>query len=147
MSKDKEIITINETVGTVSTPLDLNRADASLEAVWRLAKVYSMAGFWQDIRDPAKAAVKIMLGRELGLSPAQAINGTYLTKQGTLALSARTLAALIKASGKYDYRVLEKSPTICRVQILQQGRPIGTETYTIEEAQQAGLTGRDNWRK
>ena len=67
----------------------------------------------------AQVATKIMAGREMGLGPFAAVQGIHVI-QGRPALSANLIAAAIKASPKYDYRVVELTAETCEIEIFER---------------------------
>lgn len=118
------------------------------EMTW-VGKVFYKSGMFTDTTDEAKAIVKIMAGQEMGLAPFESMTGINIIK-GRPTLSAATIGAKIKASNKYDYRVVvatELKNQIDFYEIVDGKRvKIGTSTYTIEQAKNAGLTSKENWR-
>ena len=118
----------------------------SLPEIKEIAQVFIQSGLFRDTADQAKAIVKIMAGNELGIGPFAAMRGFNII-QGQLAPAANFLGALIKASGKYDYRVTESNALKCHIEFFTNGAKIGDSEYTIEDAQIAGLANKDNWRK
>ncbi len=118
------------------------------EMTW-IGKVFYKSGMFTDTRDEAVAIVKIMAGQEMGLAPFESMTGINIIKSRPT-LSAATIGAKIKASPKYDYRV--KVATELKNQIdfyeIEEGKRIliGSSIYTIEQAQKAGLLGKDNWK-
>jgi hypothetical protein len=119
------------------------------EMTW-VGKVFYKSGMFTDTRDEAVAIVKIMAGQEIGLPPFEAMTGINLIK-GRPTLAATTIASKIKGSRKYDYRVkvaTELKSQIDFYEVEPDGKRtmIGSSTFTIEQAQQAGLTGKDNWK-
>ena len=96
--------------------------------------------------DPAQAVVKILMGRELGIAPVASLTDIHVIK-GKTVIGAGAIAAKIKASDKYDYRVRTASAEVCELEFFERGESIGVHRYTMEQAQRAGLTGKDNWRK
>jgi hypothetical protein len=57
------------------------------------------------------------------------------------------LASLIKASGKYNYKVKRLDAKVCEIEFYEDGKPSGTEIFTIEEAKQAGTKNIDKYPK
>lgn len=118
------------------------------EMTW-VGKVFYKSGMFSDTKDEAVAIVKIMAGQEMGLAPFESMTGINIIK-GRPTLAAATIGAKIKASPKYDYRV--KVATELKSQIdfyeIEKGKRtlIGSSTYTIEQAKEAGLLGKDNWK-
>ena len=96
--------------------------------------------------DPAQAVVKILMGRELGVAPVASLTDIHVIK-GRPVVGAGMIAAKIKASEKYDYRVLSSTAEVCELEFFEHGESVGKHVYTMEQAQRAGLTGKDNWRK
>src|SRR5687767_13340910 len=74
--------------------------------IFRLGDVLAKSGYFQDARDAAQAVVKVLAGRELGIGDIAAMTGIYIVK-GRVTLSANLMAALVKRSGRYNYRVVE----------------------------------------
>lgn len=73
---------------------------------------------------------------------------------GKMALRARGKLAIAMASGQFDHEayrcdVIEKDDDIiatCTVRRLPGGQPI-TRTFSLKDAQRAGLIGKENWRR
>lgn len=118
--------------------------------VLTLGKVFAASGYFKDARDQAQAVVKILAGRELGIPAVASMTGIYIVKE-RVTLSANLLGAVIKRSGRYDYRVREMSDTACRLLFRERAgagwEDIGNSDFTIQDAQKAGLHSADNWRK
>lgn len=90
----------------------------------------------------AQVATKIMAGREMGLGPFAAVQGIHVI-QGRPALSANLIAAAIKSSPKYDYRVLELTAEACEIEIFEHvvgGKleSLGKSKFTAADARAAG---------
>jgi hypothetical protein len=119
----------------------------SLNEISDIASVFVKSGLFKDTADQAKAMVKIMAGNELGVSPFASMRGFDII-QGKLAPGAALTGALIKRNtNPYDYRVIENTDTVCKIEFYKGGQLIGTTVFTMEDATRAQLTGKDNWRK
>jgi hypothetical protein len=96
---------------------------------------------------PADVYATLLLGRDLGLTAMQAIMGIYCV-EGRPSLSAQTAVALVKRSPLCRYfRQIESSPTRATYETLRHGDPEPIRmSYTIEDAQRAGLAGRNTWK-
>ena len=57
------------------------------------------------------------------------------------------MAANVKGSGKYDYRVMESTEKICSIDFYQAKEKIGNSTFTIEDAKKAGTKNIDKFPK
>jgi len=110
-----------------------------------LGDVLSKSGFFADSRQSFQAVVKVLAGQELGFGPVASMTGINIIK-GRVTLSANLLAAAIKRSGRYTYRVVELSAQVCTLEFLEEGKLTGKETFTMEDAKRAGLQG-ENWTK
>lgn len=116
------------------------------EVMQRVAKAMVVSGYFKDVRDIAQAVVKIQAGKELGFPAFASLMGIDII-QGKPALSSRLQAALIKRSPRYDYKIKTHSDQVCVLEFYENGELLGEVGYSIEEAQAAGLLGKDNWKK
>jgi hypothetical protein len=118
----------------------------------KLAEACARSGFFQDSRDAAQAFVKIKAGEELGIPAISSMAGIFIVK-GKVTLSAVTMAGCVKRTGRYTYKVLEHTDKACEIQFseydaaLKAWATIGTSRFTMEDAQKAGLTSNDTYRK
>ena len=110
-----------------------------------LGDILAKSGYFQDTRDAAQAIVKVLAGQEMGIGSIAAMTGIYIVK-GRVTLSANLMAALIKRSGHYNYRVTELSDTACEIEFSENGQVIGTSRFTMQDAAKAKLGG-DNWAR
>ena len=111
--------------------------------VMTLGKVLSRSGYFADARDEAQAVVKILAGAELGFGPIASMSGVYIVN-GKPTLSANLMAAAIKRSRKYDYRITRLDNDGCDIAFYQGADQIGISTFTRQDAQNAGaLTGKN----
>jgi len=106
------------------------------------SEMFFKSGFFPDVKSTAQAAVKIMAGQELGVGPFASMKGIIID-HGKTELSAGLVGALIKHS-QYDYRVKEHTNEACTLEIFENGEPVGDSRFTIQDAQQAGLTKGTN---
>lgn len=109
-----------------------------------LGETFHKSGMFADIKSAAQAVVKIMAGAEMGISPFQAMSGIHII-QGKPTIGAGLMASRVKASGKYNYKVLEMTDSICTVEFTENGQPIGVSTFTIEDAKKAGTKNLDRF--
>ncbi len=115
----------------------------------QICEQLAKSGYFKDAREVSQAMVKVMLGQELGLSPVTAMMSIFIV-EGKPSLSAQLMLALVKASGKYDYRVLDSTDKRAEIEWYQlQGHEmesLGRSAFTIQEASAAGLAGRNVWK-
>lgn len=94
---------------------------------------------------PIEAAAAVLAGAEVGLSPLAALRSFDII-QGVAAPRALTLRAIAQAAG-CQFQTVEEDE---RKVVMRARRPGGeweTVTWTMQRAQQLGLTGKDNWKK
>lgn len=116
----------------------------TLEETLDLGKVLAQSGYFSDARDAAKAVAKILAGRELGIGPLASLTGIYIV-QNRVTLSANLMAACIKRSGIYTYRV-SWSDNSCSIEYFEHGESIGVSEFGSADQQRAGLSS-EPWKK
>ena len=77
----------------------------------------------------------------MGFAPFASVNGIHII-QGKPTVSANLMAAAVKRSARYDYRVREMSATLCRLEFFERvgGKleSLGLSEFTAADAQKAG---------
>jgi hypothetical protein len=111
----------------------------------RLALAMAKSGYFSDVKDAAQAVVKILAGKELGFGPVASMTGVYIV-QGKVTLSANLMAAAIKRTSRYTYRVRQLDDAACSIAFYEGGEEVGVSTFTIEDAKKAKLAGKDIWQ-
>lgn len=95
---------------------------------------------------PAAIAAAILSGREMGIGPMRALAHVHMV-DGRPSLSAEQKRAAALAAG-HDIVYVETTVTRCVVKGRRRGaQEWSTVTWTIDDAKNAGLAGKDNWRK
>lgn len=118
----------------------------SIDDLSRLSVMLAKSGYFTDSKEAAQCGVKVLAGLEMGFGATAAMSGIHIIK-GKPTIGANLMAAAVKRSGKYNYRVKEHSNTICTILFFENGVEIGESSFTLEDAQKAGVGGNDNWRK
>ncbi len=89
----------------------------------------------------AKIATKILAGREMGYGPFASAQGIHII-QGRPAIGANLMAAAVKASERYDYRVRQMTADVCEIEFFERidGRreSLGVSSFTAADAKAAG---------
>lgn len=123
------------------------RADVvtNLDDVQRVARLLSLSGYF-DAKGTAEQAIaqlatKILAGREMGFDPFASANGIHII-QGKPTVSANLMAAAVKGSSRYDYRVREHTDTVCKLEFFERinGKleSLGVSSFTLEDGKRAG---------
>lgn len=117
----------------------------NVDGMMRLGSLLAQSGYFTDSREAAQAVTKMMAGAELGFGPIASMTGINIIK-GKVTLSANLIAAAIKRSGRYNYRVRKMTDSECEIVFYEGKEEIGVSTFTAKDAANAGLMG-ENWRK
>ena len=134
-------------------------SESEFNTLFRTARALAASGLFKDSRQAEQAFARILLGRDLGLSPTESLTSIYLV-EGRPELSADLQAAMLRTyvgpdNERYDYRVVtpvDKRADECHITVYRRRagdsdwEELGTEIYTLKDANQAGLTEKKNWR-
>jgi len=119
----------------------------------RLGKMFYASGMFPDLKSEAQAMVKVMVGKELNLPPFASITGIHVVL-GKPVIGANLIATMIANHPKYAYRIAKSTKEICEInfyestaKVMNETTLVGTSSFTIQEAQEAGLLGKDIWKK
>src|SRR5262245_53233225 len=110
----------------------------------RLGEIIVKSGYFKT-RDAAQAIICVLAGAEMGFGPIASMRGVKMV-EGELSYSAQLIGAAIKKSGRYDYRVRDWADDRCRIEFYDRGQLIGESSFTLKEAQTAGLASKVNWK-
>ncbi len=117
----------------------------SFSDVQRIAEMFALSNYF-DAKGTTPVAVaqlvtKIMVGRELGYGPFASVNGIHVI-QGRTALGANLMAAAVKASALYDYRVRRMDGEACEIEFFERidgkRESLGVSSFTAADAKAAG---------
>jgi hypothetical protein len=105
----------------------------------------AIAGGLGGSQNQYETAMKIIRGHELGIPPAAAVENIYVVNNKT-SMGAGLIAAIIKKSGLYNYRVIEHDNQHCKIQFFEkdwlsgQGWiDAGISEFSIDDAKAAGV--------
>jgi hypothetical protein len=118
----------------------------NFDTIQRTATALYNSGYFKDAGSQAQAIVKVMAGAELGLPPFASMAGIHIV-QGKPVLGSNVVATLVKNDPRYDYRVKVSTDTECVLTWYEDGKVVGESSFTMVEAQNAGLTGKAVWKQ
>lgn len=118
----------------------------SMDEIERAALAMSKSGYFVDAREQAQAITKILAGREMGFGPFASMTGIYIIS-GRPSIGANLMAAAVKASGRYNYRVHEMTDAVCEIIFFEGGKEAGRSRFTIEDARKAGTKNLDKFAR
>lgn len=120
-------------------------ATHDLNGLIRWGKLLHASGMFNDVKGAAQAIVKVLAGRSQGMTAIESMTGINVIS-GRVSYSANTIAAFIKRSGKYNFRVRELTNERCVLVFLENGEEVGPSEFTLQDATTAGLTRNPTWR-
>jgi hypothetical protein len=118
----------------------------NMDDVERAAKAMAASGFFQDTKQLSQAIVKILAGMELGFGAFASMTGVHII-QNKPTLAANLMAAAVKRTGKYNYRITEHTDEKCELSFYESGQEVGKSIFTMEDANRAGLLSNPSWKK
>jgi hypothetical protein len=62
-----------------------------------------------------------------------------------VAIGANLMAAAVKRSDKYNYRVAEMTDKVCKIIFLEGGQEVGESAFSLEDAKRAGTKNIDKF--
>lgn len=123
---------------------EINQIDIFKEPM-AMGEIFSKSGMFPDIKSATQAVVKIMAGKELGMTPFQSMASIYIVN-GRLSLTSQAMSSLIKKTKKYDYKVIKLDDTECSIDFYSNDDKLGNSTFTFKDAAKAGLVNKEVWK-
>lgn len=111
------------------------------------AGILIKSGFLPSTVRTAEQAIAIMMmGEALNVKPIIALQSINVI-QGKPTVSPQLMLALIRKSGQLQDLTVTDDGTTCTVTMTRKGETAHTETFSMTDAGNMGLAGKDNWRK
>ena len=121
---------------------------ADLDAILRVAEALSRADGMipkQYVGAPAKILAAVLKGRELGSDAMASLNAFHVVEGKPVASSEFWGARIAQAGYRIEWVEATDQRAVVRL-TARDGRAPHVETWTIEMAQRAGLTGKQTWK-
>ena len=132
----------------ITQPASLGFEPQSMDDVWRLAKVVIASQLApRSVKTPEAAMVMIMTGRELGLTAMQSLRSIHVVEGKPLLSADLMLALALRLPTCEMFVCTETTDTIASFVAKRRGQPETRLSFTAEQAKNAGLSGKDNWKK
>lgn len=120
-----------------------------------MGRVLAESGYFSDARDPAKAAVKVMFGMDMGISPTAALSAIHLIESdGRMVplIEGKVLGAILKSRPDVDYDVTEYTDEAVTIVFKRKRgkswRKLSPEIrWTEADSQRAGLNTKKAHRQ
>jgi hypothetical protein len=121
----------------------------SLPDVMIMGKAMVESGLFPDIKSQAQAVVKILAGQEVGVGPFASMSGIHII-QGKAEYGAHILAAVLRRSGIYTYRVRQPiSDDEVSIEFFERNgdkwESLGTSAFTQADAKRQGTKNMDRF--
>ncbi len=116
-----------------------------LEDVQPICEIFVKSSIFEDVKDIAQAIVKVLAGREIGLSPLESMMNLYIVKN-RVAANSKVVSSLIKKSKVYDYIIEKLTNEECVISFTKNEKEIGKSEFTLKDAAKAGIVNKDNWK-
>jgi len=107
----------------------------------RLSEHFANSGLYGIGKQAAsQCLIKMLAGKAWGIDPFNAVAQIHII-QGKPTLSAHLMAAIIKKSKKYNYKVVTHNKEVCLIHFFENNEFVGESEFSIKDAEQAKLTG------
>lgn len=122
-------------------------AEVMQPVIWLAERIAGTEFVPKSMRNSAPAVTAaILYGREVGLPPMTSLTQTHVI-EGKPSMSAEAMRAMVMSQG-HELVFDEATGAICRMRARRHGSDHWTElAWTIDAARQAGIAGKDNWKK
>lgn len=114
-----------------------------------IGEVFAQSGMFPDVKSQAQAVVRILAGKELGLSAFESMASIYMVN-GKLALTSKAMSSLIKRSNKYDYFVDTLTESECAISFYNITKDtkelLGQSVFNLKDAARCGLVNKDTFK-
>lgn len=118
------------------------------ESTWKLANRVHQTPFVPRAMQgkPEHVLACVLYGQELGLGPMQSLNSIHVI-EGRAAASPELMRALVAKAG-HRIDVTENTNEVCVMKGTRNDTGAeATVRWSLDDAKNANLTGKDNWRK
>lgn len=120
-------------------------------ALEKIAEHAYRSGMFKRYPNASAAYVVCAFGYELGMSPVAALTSIHCV-EGKPVMSGNLMLSLVYSSGTHDVRIKRRDNTGCVIEWKRKSESgvwevLGESSFTSEDAQRAGLTTKDSWKK
>lgn len=109
----------------------------TFDEIKQIGDAFAQSRFYDGIT-AAQAITKIIIGQDFGLSPAASMMGLHIIN-GKPEIGAHVMSAKVKASGKYDLKIIKCDKGGSEIEFFESGESVGVAEFTIDDAKTAGL--------
>ena len=127
------------------TPMPTQVSPSAIESFqtdMQIASTLAEAGVFPSIKDAKRAYAALLIGRDLGMGPAEAMMSIDFGAQGKPSISAHWQAAQIRRRG-HDYQIATLDSTQCMIHFLRRYngelQAVGKVGMTMQDAQKISI--------
>lgn len=117
----------------------------TMDDVSRFSTAVAGSGMYKDMKTAQQAAVKLAIASELGLGVVGM--STVHIVEGKPTLGYQAMLALVKRSGRYNYRFVERTDDSVVMAWFEDGEKVGESKCDTDDAKRMGLLGKGPWQK
>jgi hypothetical protein len=111
----------------------------------KLAHAIAASKQFQGAYSPEIVISKMLAAQALDIPIFTALqNIDYI--DGKSEINGALIAALIDRDPSYDYQILHSDNQYCQIEFFKNGKTRGVAQFSMQEAQQAGLAQKKNWK-
>lgn len=120
---------------------------ADFNVIKSIATTAHASGLYNTVGGEAKILMILLAAQDLGIKPTVALNGGIWNIQGKIEISARLMTAMIRQRG-HSIKIKQCDANGCiLVGKRADNGDIVEASFSIQDAQKAGLANRDVWKK
>lgn len=118
----------------------------TLEEMKGYAGIFKASGLSKE--NESVLVIKILAGQAHGMEIFTAVN-SFEVIDGKLGMKPVAMAAQIRKSRRYDYRILYLEDDGCKIEFLDldNQETLGIHSFLRKDAEKAGLVNKDNWKR
>lgn len=99
------------------------------------------------IKTPEQAVAIMLKGRELGIPPMQALSHIHIINGKPTMSAELMLAQIMRLHPKTKISYPKRSSEACEIKVTRDGCEVSVFSFTIQDAQAAGLLSNPTWKK
>jgi hypothetical protein len=144
MSEQSTGITVREETGLAPAPVV---PATDVKSLMQMAATLHASGMLpRGIKSPQAAFAIIVTGQELGIPAMTALRSIHMV-EGKPTLDAGLMLGLANQRGVQHEWLSNGENGTARIQLTAAGKAPYVHTFTVEDAKNAGLLGKDVWKK
>ena len=117
--------------------------NTSLQEIINLSQIIHGGDLYLGLKSQQYTAALLILGRQYGLTDAQTLSGGIHIVKDKPMLHYSVILSKVRNHPHYDYKILERTDKVCRIEFYHKGESCGISEFTIEQARKRGTQNID----